>query len=336
MDKIIEVLEQGSISYIIFDRVEPDPSTDTIEDIYMMAKESNADAFIAVGGGSSIDSSKGASLLMSNPGKLHDYAGVNMVKNKGIPIIAVPTTAGTGSEVTIFAVLSDNKTNTKFTVTSNLIAPNIAVLDPELTLTLPSKLTASTGLDAMTHAIEAYTSLISDPIADTMALEAMSLLYKFLPIAVNNGSDIVARVNVMQASLLAGMAFNNAFLGLCHAIASPLGALFHVPHGTANAVMLPYVMKFNYITAPEKFINMAKAFGVKLIGNDIYENAYCAVEAIKKLVLLCELPTTLREVGANEELLEQVAKDSLLSVQLRFNCRKACEEQIRTIVREAF
>ena len=210
------------------------------------------------------------------------------------------------------------------------------MLDPELTLTLPPKLTASTGLDAMTHAVEAYTSLISEPISDALALKAMSLLYKYLPRAVNNGSNIEARTNVMQASLMAGMSFNNAFLGLSHAIASPLGALFHVPHGTANAVMLSYVMKFNYMTAPEKYIDIAEAFGVEIKGNDIYEKAYCSVEAITKLVSLCGMPTTLREVGAKEEMLDQVAKDSLSSVQLKFNCRKASETQIREVVGEAF
>jgi len=336
LDKITVLLENADIAYSVFDQVEPDPSTDTIEEVYINAKAEDTDVFIAVGGGSSLDCSKGASLLTANTGKLQDYAGVNKVKNKGIPVIAIPTTAGTGSEVTIFAVLSDIKANTKFTVTSLLIAPDIAILDPELTLSLPSKLTASTGLDAMTHAVEAYTSLISEPISDSLALEAMRLIYIYLPRAVNNGTDLEARTQVLQASLLAGMAFNNAFLGLSHAIASPLGAHFHVPHGTANAVMLPYVMKFNYMAAPEKFIDMANAFGVKLNGNDLYENAFCAVDAIKKLVSLCGLPTTIREVGGKEELLDQVAEDALLSVQLKFNCRKANVNQIREILREAF
>lgn len=336
LEKITKELDNANINYDVFDEVEPDPSTDTIEKIYSIAKEEKSDVYIAIGGGSPIDVSKGASLLSSNPGRLQDYAGVNKVKNKGVPIIAVPTTAGTGSEVTIFAVLSDNHANLKFTVTSPLIAPNIAVLDPELTLTLPPMLTASTGLDAMTHAVEAYTSQISEPITDVLALEAMRLLYNYLPIAVNNGSDLEAREMVLQGSLLAGMAFNNTYLGLSHAIASPLGALFHIPHGTANAVMLPYVMNFNYVAAPEKYANMAKAFGVKLTGNDIYDDAYCAVDAIKKLVNLCGMPTSLREVGAKEEHLDQVAKDALLSVQLKFNCRKASESQIREVVRGAF
>ncbi|MFZ7133262.1 MAG: iron-containing alcohol dehydrogenase [Eubacteriales bacterium] len=336
LNKITEHLEQENINYSIFDKVESDPSTKVIEEIYGMAKEIGTDIIVAIGGGSPMDASKGVSLLTGNEGRLQDYAGVNKVKNKGIPLIAIPTTAGTGSEVTIFAVLSDLEANTKFTVTSSRIAPDVAVLDPELTLTLPPKMTAATGLDALTHAIEAYTSSISEPISDALALEAIGLIYRYLPRAVNNGTDLEARTMMLQAELMAGMAFNNAFLGLSHAIASPLGALFHVPHGVANAVMLPYVMRFNYVASPEKYIEMARAFGVKLTGNDIYDDAYAAVKAVERLVSLCGMPKKLSEVGAKEELLDQAAKDALLSVQLRFNCRKANEAQIRVILGEAY
>ena len=336
LKKITELFDQESIDYSIFDEVESDPNTRVIEKIYNIAKKKEIDIIVAIGGGSPMDASKGVSLLTGNQGRLQDYAGVNKVKKKGIPLIAIPTTAGTGSEVTIFAVLSDLEANTKFTVTSSLIAPDLALLDPELTLTLPPNMTAATGLDALTHAIEAYTSLISEPISDVMALEAMRLIYRYLPRAVNNGTDLQARTMMLQAELMAGMAFNNAFLGLSHAIASPLGALFHVPHGVANAVMLPYVMKFNYMAAPEKYIEIARAFGVKVAGNDIYEDAYKAVEAVEKLICLCGMPRKLREVGVKEELLDQVAKDSLLSVQLKFNCRKANEAQIREVVSEAY
>jgi len=336
LEKITQIIEGGNIQYSVFDKVEPDPSTRMIEEIYQKAKQEDADIIIAIGGGSPMDASKGACLLMKNEGRLQDYAGVDKVKVKGIPLIAIPTTAGTGSEVTIFAVLSDLEANTKFTITSSRIAPDVAVLDPELTLTLPPKITAATGLDALTHAIEAYTSLISEPISDVLALEAMRLIYRYLPKAVNNGTDLEARTMMMQAELMAGMAFNNAFLGLSHAIASPLGALFHIPHGVANAVMLPYVMKFNYSAAPEKYVQMALAFGIDLRGGDLYENAYSAVNAVKMLVHLCGMPKKLRDIGAKEELLDQVAKDALLSVQLRFNCRKATEAQIREIVGDAY
>lgn len=336
LEKVITLLEGDKIKYDVFDKVESDPSTFIIEEIYKKVQEEKSDIIIAIGGGSPMDASKGVSLLMGNEGRLQDYAGVNKVKNKGMPFIAIPTTAGTGSEVTIFAVLSDLEANTKFTVTSPLIAPDIAILDPELTLTLPAKMTAATGLDALTHAIEAYTSLISDPISDVLALKSMGLIYKYLPRAVNNSSDLEARTQMLQAELMAGIAFNNAFLGLSHAIASPLGAHFHIPHGIANAVMLPYVMKFNYMAAPEKYINIASSFGIGLEGKDLYADAYRAVEAVEKLIYLCDMPNKLCQIGAKEEMLDQVAKDALLSVQLKFNCRKASEGQIRDILKEAY
>lgn len=336
LDKVKSILDKIPIEYDVFDEVESDPSTFIIERVYEDAKKKEAHIIIALGGGSSIDTSKGVSLLMGNNGKLQDFAGVNKVKNKGIPLIAIPTTAGTGSEVTNFAVLSDLEANTKFTITSSLISPDVAILDPELTLTLPAKITAATGLDALTHAIEAYTSVISEPISDALAIKAMNLIYRHLPKAVHRGSNLESRTGMLQAELMAGIAFNNAFLGLCHAIASPLGALCHLSHGLANAIMLPYVMKFNYIVVPEKYINIASSFGIKLEGKDLYEDAYKAVEAVEKLIQVCDMPNKLSQVGVKEELLDQIARDSLLSIQLKFNCREASEDQIRNILKEAY
>lgn len=336
LQKITNLLEAAGISFVVFDKVEPDPSTDTIGKIANIANSEQVELLVAIGGGSSIDASKGTGILLTNGGKLQDYAGVGKVKKRGIPLIAIPTTAGTGSEVTIFAVLSDVVNDLKFTVTSPLQAPVLALLDPELTLSLPPSLTAATGMDAMTHAVEAYTSLISQPISDVLALEAIRLIYRYLPEATNAGSSILARTEMLKAQLLAGVAFSNAFLGLSHAIASPLGGHYHIPHGVANAIMLPYVMKYNYAAAPEKYAQMAQAMGLALDGKDIYEDAYKAVTAIEKLVALCGLPTKLKHAGATEDKLDAVAKDALLSTMLKFNCRTATEKQIRQIVQEAF
>jgi alcohol dehydrogenase len=335
INKIIEKIENKFFEIFIYDNVESDPSTETINKIYEKVKSDNIDLLIAVGGGSSIDASKGVSVLSNNQGRLIDYAGVDKVENKGIPLIAVPTTSGTGSEVTKFAVLSNLEENKKFTITSDLISPDIAILDPELTLTLPPSITASTGLDALTHAVEAYTSNISEPISDALALESIKLIFRYLPRAVNNGKDLQARLKIMQAELLAGMAFNNAFLGLCHAIASPLGAHYHIPHGVANAVMLPYVMKFNYVASAEKFSKIAEAYGNKNTGN-LYEDAYKSVELTKKLIEYCGMPNKLSDLNVEKESLEKISKDSLLSVQLKFNCRVATERQILDLLKEAF
>jgi len=331
----VEAVVNGKFPYSVFDRVSSDPSTDIIGEIYEQAKADNTDCLVAIGGGSSIDAAKGASCLLTNGGTLRQYGGVDKVPHKGLPLIAIPTTAGTGSEFTIFAVLSDLKDQIKFTISSYNIAPDIALCDPEMTATMPPKVTAATGMDALTHAVESYTSRIATPVTDILCLEAIRLLYRYLPVAVNNGSDMEARSNVMLAAALAGIVMNDAYLGLCHAIASPLGAHFHVPHGMANAVMLPYVMEYNYMASPEKFATMAEVMGLP-VGNGLYEDAKLAIEAVKNVVDMCHIPTTLREVGAKEEVLEQVAKDALLSIQLRFNCRSANEAQIYELVKKAY
>ena len=211
----------------------------------------------------------------------------------------------------------------------------MALCDPEMTLTLPPRVTAATGMDALTHAVESYTSRIATPVTDILCLEAIRLLYHYLPIAVNNGSDLEARSNVLLAASLAGIVMNDAYLGLCHAIASPLGAHFHVAHGMANAVMLPYVMEYNYMAAPDKYKKMAEVMGLP-VGESLYEDARMAIHAVKQLADMCHVPTTLREVGAKEEVLEQVAKDALLSIQLRFNCRSANVDQIYQLLRKAY
>ena len=228
--RVIEQLTQYSFTCVVFGEVEPDPSIATVAKAAETARRSEAGIIVAVGGGSAIDTAKSAAILAGYDGNLKDFAGVGKVKKPGIPVIAIPTTAGTGSEVTIFAVMSDLENKEKFTISSPLIAPTVAILDPALTLTLPAHVTASTGMDALTHAIEAYTSVIAQPATDALALKAIELISLNLRIAVGRGDNIKARENMLQASLLAGMAFNNAFLGLCHAIASPLGAYFHVPH----------------------------------------------------------------------------------------------------------
>jgi len=336
LDRITEQLSRNKFSYVVFDQVESDPSTDTIEKIASQAKEEKVEILVAVGGGSSIDAAKGTTVLLGNKGKLQDYGGINKVKKKGIPLIAIPTTAGTGSEVTIFAVLSDLQQNLKFTISSPLIAPSLALLDPELTLSLPPMMTGATGLDALTHAVEAYTSQISQPASDLLALEAIKLIYRYLPQAVCSGNNLKARTEMLRAQLFAGMAFNNAFLGLSHAIASPLGGYFHIPHGVANAVMLPYVMRFNVPASPEKYAKIAETMGILLKKEDIFEDAFEAPRAVEKLAKLCNFPIKLHEVGAKEELLDNVAKDALKSIQLKFNARQASEQQIRELLQEAY
>ena len=334
--QVVEMLKQAAVEVEIFDAVEPDPSIQVATKAAEMAKNVKANVLIALGGGSAIDTAKSAALLVTNGGYLKDYAGVNKVVKPILPLIAVPTTAGTGSEVTIFAVMSDPENQEKFTISSALIAPAVAVLDPLLTLKLPPSVTAFTGMDALTHAIEAFTSSIAQPATDALALSAIKLVLKHLPVAVGRGDNIMARDGMLQASLLAGIAFNNAFLGLAHAIASPLGGHFHVPHGLANAVMLPYVMEYNLPTAVRRYAEIGRALGLQAVGDTPRAVAEKTVAAITQLARDINIPEKLSNIGAKEELLPLVARDALKSIQLKFNVRNASEKEILALLQKAY
>lgn len=334
--QVVEMLKQAAVEVEIFDAVEPDPSIQVATKAAEMAKNVKANVLIALGGGSAIDTAKSAALLVTNGGYLKDYAGVNKVVKPILPLIAVPTTAGTGSEVTIFAVMSDPEKQEKFTISSALIAPAVAVLDPLLTLKLPPSVTAFTGMDALTHAIEAFTSSIAQPATDALALSAIKLVLKHLPVAVGRGDNIKARDGMLQASLLAGIAFNNAFLGLAHAIASPLGGHFHVPHGLANAVMLPYVMEYNLPTAVRRYAEIGCALGLQAVGDTPRAVAEKTVAAITQLARDINIPEKLSNIGAKEELLPLVARDALKSIQLKFNVRNASEKEILALLQKAY
>lgn len=334
--QVVEMLKQAAVEVEIFDAVEPDPSIQVATKAAEMAKNVKANVLIALGGGSAIDTAKSAALLVTNGGYLKDYAGVNKVVKPILPLIAVPTTAGTGSEVTIFAVMSDPEKQEKFTISSALIAPAVAVLDPLLTLKLPPSVTAFTGMDALTHAIEAFTSSIAQPATDALALSAIKLVLKHLPVAVGRGDNIKARDGMLQASLLAGIAFNNAFLGLAHAIASPLGGHFHVPHGLANAVMLPYVMEYNLPTAVRRYAEIGRALGLQAVGDTPRAVAEKTVAAITQLARDINIPEKLSNIGAKEELLPLVARDALKSIQLKFNVRNASEKEILALLQKAY
>ena len=334
--QVVEMLKQAAVEVEIFDAVEPDPSIQVATKAAEMAKNVKANVLIALGGGSAIDTAKSAALLVTNGGYLKDYAGVNKVVKPILPLIAVPTTAGTGSEVTIFAVMSDPENQEKFTISSALIAPAVAVLDPLLTLKLPPSVTAFTGMDALTHAIEAFTSSIAQPATDALALSAIKLVLKHLPVAVGRGDNIKARDGMLQASLLAGIAFNNAFLGLAHAIASPLGGHFHVPHGLANAVMLPYVMEYNLPTAVRRYAEIGCALGLQAVGDTPRAVAEKTVAAITQLARDINIPEKLSNIGAKEELLPLVARDALKSIQLKFNVRNASEKEILALLQKAY
>jgi alcohol dehydrogenase len=337
IENVTNILKDNQISYVIYDEVEPDPSVETVDKAAQVFQQEEGDALIAIGGGSPIDTAKGVRVIASNGGSIRDYAGVNLIKQtSNIPLIAIPTTSGTGSEVTIFAVFSDWEENRKVTVTSPLLAPDISIVDPKMTMTAPPKITAASGFDAFSHGAETFVSRASQPASDALALSAMSTVSRYLRRAVYNGEDVEARIKMAEASLLAGMAFNQSYLGLTHAIGSALSGHAHVSHGVAIGLLLPGVIRYNSISLLDKHVEMARVFReIDPLLPD-WEITDQLIEDVTKLRNDIGLPQRLQQVGVKEEQLEAIAKDSVKSGMWKFNPRQATEEEILELIKQIF
>ncbi len=335
-ERIAARLTAAGLSVSLYASVEPDPSIRTVEAVAEAVRSAGATALVGVGGGSSLDATKAGALLATHGGHLREYAGVDKVPAAVLPVVAVPTTAGTGSEVTVFAVISDPERDEKFTIASSHLAPRLAVLDPELTVKLPPAVTAMTGMDALTHAIEAASSRMAQPATDALATSAVRLIFTSLAGAVQNGESLIDRENMLQAAFLAGAAFNSAYLGLCHALASPLGGHFHIPHGLANAIVLPFVMDFNVAVAADRYAALGIGAGTSRRGEHPRVAAQRLIDAVRTLQHDIGTPIRLRDVGAKEDLLPSVAKDALKSIQLRFNPRPATEAHMLAVLQAAY
>jgi len=296
-----ESLEKAQIKYAIFDAVESDPRYEISADCVDMIKSEKADVLIGFGGGSPIDIAKISAIMARNEGPLAEYFGIDLIPKRGLPTIMVPTTAGTASEVTPIAILSDEGAKLKRGIVSPYLFPSVALLDPELTLGLPPHITASTGMDALIHAIEAYTSINATGLTDTLALRAVELLYNNIRTAYANGSNLEARSSMMEGSLTAGLSFSNAGVTAVHAFAYPIGAEFHIPHGVANTLMLTHVMRFNLIGNVPKFAELAWAFGLPTEGLDNLRVAEMFVESIERLAEDLRVPKHLTEFGIKEK-----------------------------------
>ncbi|MDR2089259.1 MAG: iron-containing alcohol dehydrogenase [Clostridiales Family XIII bacterium] len=321
-EKISSVLtETGKIAVTLFDQVEANPRDTTVQKGYELAKRSGIDAMVAVGGGSSMDTAKGIGVLLVGGGTIKDYEGLGRVPSRIPTLIAVPTTVGTGSEVTFWAVIKDTKENYKMSVGSPLIAPEIAFLDPELVATLPPAIIAATGMDALTHAIEGYTATLAEPVTDACGLYAIEMISKNLRNAVYT-DDLTAKGNLLVGSMIAGICFGNSDVGGGHCMSESLGGLYDMPHGIANAVMLPYIMEYNYPAAMDKFARIAMALGERTERMSEREAAYAAVESVRKLNRDLEIKS-LKELGVKMEDLDELAERSANNVSVDSNPRKA-------------
>ena len=330
-------LAEAKIEYVLYDKVEPEPRSHIIDEGGALFAAEKCEMYIGVGGGSSLDVAKGISVLAANKGRILDYAGVDMVPQKGAPMILLPTTAGTGSEVTRVLVTTDAEQNTKSVVFTPFILPEIAVIDPGMTVSMPKVVTADTGLDALVHAIEAFVSVNATPMSDIWAKEAIRLIGRYLPIACAKGSNLEARHQMSMAALLAGQAFTNAGLGAVHALAYPLGTEYHMTHGRTNGIMLPHVMQFNLAGNPEKYRIIAELLGESSAGLSPLSGAALSVQAVLELEDSIDVPCRLGDYSITEEDLELLVGGAMKQSRLFVpNPRDLGGEDVRSISRHAF
>lgn len=309
-EKVVNSLESAGIEYVTYNEVRPNPRTTDCDFTAELAKKEGADVIIGLGGGSSMDQAKATAALVTNGGLCveWDYKDLNEYM---LPVICIPTTAGTGSEVTFVAVITDEEKKYKMSVMDVMkLRPSVAIADPELLLTLPPSLTASTGVDALTHAIEAYTVQVSQPITDALALHAIELISANIVEAVQNGSNLEARANMMNGSMMAGMAFINSNVGAVHAISETIGAWYDTPHGVGNSIFLPYIMEYNIDAMPERFARIAVAMGIDPAGKTTEEMAYAAVDFVKELNKTVKIPKLAELEYIKEENFRAIAECS--------------------------
>ncbi len=336
VEQTIKYLTQEGIEVVIYDGTEPNPKDTNVADGLKIFKDENCDMIVTVGGGSSHDCGKGIGIAATHEGDLYEYAGIETLTNAVPPILAVNTTAGTGSEVTRHCVITNTKTKVKYVIVSWRNLPLVSFNDPELMIGKPAGLTAATGMDALTHAVEAYVSKDANPVTDASAIQSIKLISNNLRQAVAMGENLEARTNMAYASLLAGMAFNNANLGYVHAMAHQLGGLYDMPHGVANAMLLPHVCKYNIISNPQKFADIAEFMGENIVGLSVHEAAEKAIDAMFRLSKDIGIPTSLKEMGIKEEDFEYMAEMALKDGNAFSNPRKGNKQDIINIFKAAY
>ena len=332
------LLDGINAEVFFFEEVEAEPSYEFIDGCVAFLKEKSCDLVIGLGGGSAMDCGKMAAVMMKNAGKVTDYFGADRIPNPGLPVIAIPTTAGTGSEATPACVFVDPKDRVKKGVRSDFIVPEVAILDPLLTLGLPQPLTASTGMDALTHAIEAYASLRVTLMSDMVAEQSIRLIGNNLRVAYSNGNDVSARCGMLMASFLGGVAIAVAGVGAVHALAHTLGGMHKIPHGVSNALLLPYVMEFNRIGCRERFARIASLLGERVEGLSLEVASQRAVESVEKLTQDVGIPRHLRDLNIPENAVDLIAERSIETGQrlLATNPRVLSVEEAKEILKAAY
>ncbi|KAL2632217.1 hypothetical protein R1flu_016903 [Riccia fluitans] len=357
VEQITQVLDTINVKYVIYDGVEANPTDKQVEEGVALLRKDNCDFITSFGGGSPHDCAKAIGVLATNGGKIQDYEGFNKTKKAMLPLVAVNTTAGTGAEITRFAIITDTSRHVKMAIVDWKVTPTFAVNDPVLMVGMPKSLTVATGMDALTHSIEAYVSTISNPVTDASALHAMKLIMTYMRPAVHDGLNLKARDMMSYAEFLAGMAFNSASLGYVHAMAHQLGGFYNLPHGVCNAVLLPVVevggpkagvlsdvvegrgpdlQEFNAESVPHLFIDIAEAFGHRDIGEDANLAIKRVLEDIRRLRRDVGVPKNLKELGVKPEDFELLAENAMKDACGLTNPRIPTKGQVIQLFRNAY
>lgn len=327
---VTDIMDEAGFPYEIFSEVKPNPTVTNVKQGIEAFKASGADCLVAIGGGSAMDTAKGIGIVINNPefSDIVSLEGVAPTKHKSVPIVALPTTAGTGAEVTINYVIIDEERQAKMVCVDPNDIPAVAIVDPELTYSLPKGLTAATGMDALTHAIEGYITKGAWVMSDMYELQAIKMIAEYLPTAVDEPTNPVGRENMALAQYIAAQAFSNVGLGLVHGMAHPMGSLHDIPHGVANALLLPTIMEFNMPECIEKFGVIARTMGVDTTGMTAEESAQAACDTVKDLAIRVGIPQHLSELGIKEEHIPALAAQAITDVCTPGNPRDVTEEQI--------
>lgn len=331
-----ESLSKAGIESVVFPGAEPNPTDKNVEAGVAAYRENGCDSILSLGGGSSHDCAKGIAMVAANGGSIHEYEGIDKSHTPLMPLMAVNTTAGTASEITRFCIITDTSRKVKMAIVDWRITPQIAVNDPELMRGMPPALTAATGMDALTHAIEAYVSTNANPLTDAAAIMAIKMISHYLPKAVANGEYMKARDKMAYAQYLAGIAFNNASLGYVHAMAHQLGGYYNLPHGVCNAVLLPHVCEFNLIGNTRRFRDIAEAMGSQVDNLSYTAAAEEAVRAIRQMSRSLGIPGSLKELGVKPEDFRKMAENAQKDVCSLTNPRTATLDQIVEIFQRAY
>lgn len=333
LEKVMDICKESQLPFATFIDITTDPKDTEVVDGCRAFIEHECDAIIGVGGGSALDAAKAIAILATNGGKISDYEGIDKIENPLPPMIMIMTTAGSGSEVSQFSIIVDSNQKKKMTIISKTLVPDIAIIDPYTLVTKDSSLTAATGMDVLTHAIEAYVSIAATPLTDVQAKNALSLVSTYLRPSAASKTNEEAKEAMAMASLQAGLAFSNAILGAAHAISHAIGGKFPLPHGEINAILLPYVMDFNFIAAPRRFTEMAEFMGIDTRGLTQREAGNAAIQFVKELSIDIGIPKRLREVGITEEMIDFISQEALEDACMITNPRDMDLEQVKSLLK---